>query len=241
MIELLLVLLNYFWLSNDPEESASWYCDQHCFKIGSEVVESVWDAASMISPDLMDKATKAGIGMTYRHRRHAKEGRLWHPLSVWHALSRENMRRGLLNAKAIFDEHHRRTGKLHSALKDWEFLSFKVEELDFDSERWQEWAEVQNGSSSNAKLHIARRAWWKTYAKSGRSSIYNVVRNECKMSPPPFMGFEECYIKGKVVASYRKYYDAKIDTIKGGMRYYYTKPPKWLRKDPSIKTKRKGK
>src|SRR4029078_2405504 len=92
------VLLNYFWLSLDPDESASMYCDQHCFKIGSEIMESVWDVVLVLSPELSIEATKQGIPETSRKRRHSRKDCLWHPLSVWNGLCRSNFHRSLINA-----------------------------------------------------------------------------------------------------------------------------------------------
>ena len=92
ILQVFLVLLNYFWLSDDPVECASWYCDQHCFKIGSEVMESVWDAVSVLCPRLESLATKQGISTVNRKHRHAGEDMLWHPFTVWNGFCRENMR-----------------------------------------------------------------------------------------------------------------------------------------------------
>lgn len=238
-IYLLIVLLNYFWLSDDPNESASWYCDQHCFKIGSEVVESIWDAVHMLDPTMADRAVEEGIPLTNRHHRHARPGALWHPMSVWHGMCRENMKRGLVNARAIFEEHTRRTGCIHKATTDLNFLEGIVEKLNFCSPRWTEWYTFQSGVTKNIATHIERRTWCKKFAYANvngkKKKIDTVNRNTCDMTQFPFMGFKECRIEGDLIGSYRKLYHAKIGTIKGGMRYYHTKPPKWLKKDPRIK------
>ena len=52
--------------------------------------------------------------------------------------------------------------------------------------------------------------------------------------------FEGCKVQGDHIAAYRNYYNAKASTVKGGMRYFYTKPPKWLNKEKLI-TERKSK
>jgi len=245
-IQLFLVLLNYFWLSNDPDESASWYCDQHCFKIGSEVTESVWDAASILLPALMEEATLLGIGTTYRKFRHAPRDDngdakgLWHPLSVWHGLCMANMKRGLINASAVFREHTRRTGCIHKSSHDCDFLLKNISRINFNSPKWNKWYSTQNGSLlSSDKKALERKEWCLKHAYINSSPLAIVNRNKCTKTPAPIFVFDECKVEGDdVITSYRKYYHAKIHTISGGMRYYYTPVPKWLQKHPSIKTVR---
>lgn len=245
---IILFLLNYFWLSLDPKESASWYCDQHCFKIGSEIIESVWDAALVLNPNIADDADAAGITKNYRRKRHSggtgadEKGGLWHPLSVWHGVCRANMKQSLINAHAIFMEHHSRTGKYHSALDDCMFLLTKIEDIDFESKTWKKWFKTQNGTPNGVTKPKAledRRAWCEKYgvAKPPKN------RNTCKMTPPPHCinpkEFPGCDTKD-LVEAYRNYYIAKIDTISGGMRYYYTTPPSWLPLE-KVKTSRPAK
>jgi hypothetical protein len=248
-IVILLVLLNYFWLSDDPDECASWYCDQHCFKIGSEVIESIWDPISVLAPELMDLATKQGIGITYRKNRHAPENGLWHPLSVWHGLCMSNMRRGLINARAIFREHEKRTGVVHSAAKDCIFLMKYISLVDFQTPIWKKWYSTQNGSILSKKSE-ERAKWCSIHARItihqwGRAGVATIDRNICIMTPPPVLTTPECKIAGDLIGSYKKYYHEKVTTISGNMRYYYTNPPDWLLTSSSsgghIKTERSKK
>jgi hypothetical protein len=207
-------MVNYFWLSMDPEESASWYCDQHCFKIGAEVVESVWDSVLVLCPSLSLLADKEGFSKSYRKRRHSRPGTIWHPLSIWHGLCRANMRRGLINADAIFKEHHRRTGTSHTAWKECKFLMDKIDTIDFNSEAWNEWHTFQT-----------KREW----VKEAINTRCN--RNICTMTEPVQCIneklFHGCKIQGNVVEAYRRYYNAKVYSL-GLMRYFYSSPPSWL-------------
>lgn len=252
----LLILLNYFWLSWDPDESASYYCDQHCFKIGSEVIESIWDGILVISPEISTKATNLGIPMTYRKARHAPADSLWHPLSVWHAQCRANMRRGLINAKAIFNEHARRTGKIHSANRDCDFLIGVIDSIDFNSERWKKWCLSQNGTvnkytpiKTKPKDLAKRREWWNIHSVilKVNDNIADVDRNTCSMTEPPQCisdtdpNFKKCRVSGDIIKAYRLYYHAKTNTVKGGFRYYYTQPPRWLNVFDKNKIKIKNK
>ncbi len=68
-----LVLLNYFWLSRDPDETAKLYCDQHCFKIHSELIMSIWDAVLYHAPALEKLADDENVPYSYRRRSHAKK------------------------------------------------------------------------------------------------------------------------------------------------------------------------
>jgi hypothetical protein len=259
LIIFLILALNYFWLSTDPEESASWYCDQHCFKIGAEVIESIWDSVMILAPHISVLATKKGIGMANRRGRHSgrftggkpngkpggKPNGLWHPLSVWHGLCRSNMHRGLVNALAIFNEHESRTGKVHSAKRECEFLLSHIDEVDFDSDIWMEWYTTQSGSKGTNKASLKRQEWCTLHTvpigKMGKNaSILKCNRSDPNLSmtlPPQCinednLAFAGCRVKGdtleSVVKAYRLYYHAKVNTVKGGFRYFYTLPPTWL-------------
>jgi hypothetical protein len=221
--------LNYFWLSWDPVESAKWYCDQHCFKIGSEVIESIWDVVMVVCPDL--EGTES-----MRKRRHARDGCLWHPLSVWHGLCRANMHRGLINANAIFEEHYRRTGTRHTAWKDCLFLLKNISKIDFSSDAWVGWFFSQNGKEGTKYTPIKtkpadlakRRAWCLIHAPN----ILNIDREQCSLTEPPQcineVEFRGCRVPGDVVKAYRRYYQAKLYTM-GLMRYYHTSTlPPWV-------------
>lgn len=219
-------MVNYFWLSLDPDESARWYCDQHCFKIGSEVVESVWDAVLTLKPSLSKEADVLGCSKAYRHRRHAKDGELWHPLSVWHCMCRANMKRGLINADAIFKEHQRRTGKSHQAWKDCKFLLGKVDQINFNTKVWKDWYQAQTTPEK-------RKGWTLEYGFKK-----HVDRNTCEMTEPVQCInddlFPGCKVQGDVVRAYRRYYNAKIYSLKVTMRYFYSTPPSWLGGDKRL-------
>ena len=230
------LLLNYFWLSMDPEQCAAMYCDQHCFKIGMEIIESVWDGVLVLAPELDDEATEMNISRASRAKRHSKPGCMWHPLSVWNAACRANMKRSLINADAIFKEHLSRTGKSHSAWQDCRFLLERVDSIDFMSTKWKKWYATQNGIKSDVtpkaakpKDLEARRKWCEVHAPAK-----GVNRNECEMTEPPQcinesqQAFAGCKVPGDVVTAYTRYYIAKASTVRGGLRYYYTSPPMWL-------------
>lgn len=236
-----IVILNYFWLSDDPVECASWYCDQHCFKLGSEVIESIWDAVLVLCPKLSKLADDEGIPANNRKRRHSREGGLWHPFSVWNGFCRANMHRSLINADAIFAEHERRTGKQHSAWTDCKFLMKHVDDIDFNSQRWLRWFCSQNGSTTTKytppktkPADLKRRKEW--CREMGLAYHKTDNRNTMPMTlPGQYINeklFQGCKVPGgnvaAVIASYRNYYNAKATTVKGGMRYYYSKPPSWL-------------
>ena len=235
----MLWLLNYFWLSFDPIECASWYCDQHCFKIGSEVIESVWDAILELYPDIEKEADKKGLPKTNRKRRHSKPDSLWHPLSVWNAICKANMKRSLINADAIFKEHLKRTGKSHQAWKDCEFLMQKIDSIDFNT-RWKDLYESQScikkPSKTPEKDVDKRKKWFEQHLLTldTKKSILKQDKNICNMTEPPqcinetLPSFVGCKVEGDVIRAYRKYYIAKASTVSGGMRYFYSTPPLWL-------------
>jgi len=249
MFQLFFSLLNYFWLSDDPEESASWYCDQHCFKIGSEVIESVWDSIIVLAPHLQDLANEEGISQNNRKRRHSKENGLWHPMSVWTGFCRSNMKRSLINADAIFKEHEKRTGKQHSAWVDCKFLTKHVDKIDFNSKIWHHWFSSQNGStntkytpSKTKKVDLARRKLW---CEEMGLVDDNRDRNKCKMTKPgQYINediFSNCKVDGDHIKAYRNYYNAKVNTLKQGMRYFYSEPPSWILKKYKLVTERQTK
>ena len=249
-------LLNYFWLSMDPVESARWYSDAHCFKIGSEVVEMLWDAAILINPDLEKKSDAQNVPKTYRRRRHSKPGCLAHPLVVWTGLCRANFDRMIENAECIFEEHLHRTAKSHSAWEDLKWLrkrSSNPSGLDFHSSGWATFYESQNGSVPAEKTKtkpadlLRRREWIERYvpydfARRDR----NATGLEHLTEPPQCINesipaFEGCQVFTPcgtfrtqkqmfldVVAAYRKYYIRKASTVGGGFRYFYSLPPVWL-------------
>ncbi|HMP28073.1 MAG TPA: hypothetical protein PKD85_00650 [Saprospiraceae bacterium] len=247
----LFYLLNYFWLSWDPKESASWYCDQHCFKIGAEVVESVWDAVLAIEPKLDKLADDQGIPKTYRKRRHSREDCLWHPLSVWNGLTRSNLHRNLLNANEIFREHQRRTGTIHSAWQDCKFLLANINNIDFNTNRWKKWYKSQNGdehtrykpTKTKIKDLKLRAQWCLSHTYVDGVNVSKLDRNRCAITEPPQCINEKEFPGCKnvdIIDAYHNYYRAKTQSMKHGMRYLYTKPPALL-KDCKIQTKRTGK
>lgn len=244
----LFYLLNYFWLSWNPKESASWYCDQHCFKIGAEVIESVWDAVLVIAPELDQLADDKDIPKTYRKRRHSREDCLWHPLSVWNGLTRSNLHRSLLNANEIFKEHQRRTGTVHSAWKDCKFLLQNVNKIDFNTKRWMNWYKSQNGaedtrhrpSKTKAKDLKLRVQWCSNHTVINGVNVCKLDRNTCGMTEPPQCINEKEFPDCKdddLITAYRSYYRSKTQSMKQGMRYLYTEPPDIL-KGYKIQTKR---
>lgn len=225
--------LNYFWLSMDPVESASWYCDQHCFKIGSEVIESVWDVVLILCVELSAEADLLGFGKANRYKRHSRPDTLWHPLSVWHGMCRANLLRGLVNANAIFAEHFSRTGTRHKAWDECLFLMKNIKRINFQSEKWKEWWDEQSCKNPPKKTKPIdsekRKKWAAEY-----SFITKLNRNthptfteppQCISQDDPI--FSRCRVPGDVVRAYRSYYNAKLYKL-GFMRYYYSNPPKWL-------------
>lgn len=250
MFEIFFILLNYFWLSDDPVESAKWYCDQHCFKIGAEVIESVWDSILILAPELSAKATAAGVPEVNRKKRHSKAGCLWHPLSVWNGLCRANMQRSLINADAIFAEHYRRTATKHSAWSDCKFLLKNIKKIDFNSSVWRKWYASQNGDEDTKyrpektkDKDLKLRAIW--MARHGRVkvgstmvTVFTLDRNDpksCPMTEPPQCINEKlfpgCQVPGDPIEAYRRYYNLKTKSFKNGsmMRYFYSIPPVWLK------------
>lgn len=241
MFEILFVLLNYFWLSDDPEQSAKWYCDQHCFKIGAEVMESIWDVVRVLAPDVK-VVPSVSVG------RHSKKDSLWHPLSVWNGLCRANMRRSLVNANEIFKEHYRRTGTKHSAWKDCVSLMKVIDKINFNSKIWKKWYASQNGDPDAGKYRPTktkpkdletRYKWMNDHGRvlvngSVLVSVFEVDRNTCAMTEPPQCINEKlfpgCRVHGNVVDAYRRYYNAKTKSFKNNaeMRYFYSAPPFWL-------------
>lgn len=225
MFKFLFVALNYFWLDLDPDVSASWYCDQHVFKIHSEVVESVWDAFLTLDPSLGDLADAEGLSKTYRKGRHApyvrgKEGRS-HPLSRWNTLARANAERSLINAKSIFDEHRRRTGTTHLAYKDWEFLVEILDRVPYTGPTYDAFLQREClGSQEDRKWYVEHS---KPY--SDDEEFTNPPR--C-INSKLFPGCDDLTLVGR----YRQYYQLKTRTVKAGkevgFRYFHTLPPRWL-------------
>ena len=236
MLEILFALLNYFWLSDEPVQSAKWYCDQHCFKIGAEVMESIWDVVLVLAPNI-EVIPSVSTG------RHSKKDSLWHPLSVWNGLCRANTRRSLVNANEIFKEHHRRTGTKHKAWKDCKELMKVVDEINFNSGVWKKWYASQNGDPDTKYRPVktkpkdleARYRWMNDHGRISNKSVFEVDRNTCSMTEPPQCINEKlfpgCRVSGNAVEAYRRYYNAKTKSFKNQaqMRYFYSAPPFWLK------------
>jgi hypothetical protein len=220
MLRLLAVSLNYFWLDLDPVKSAAQYCDQHAFKIHSELVESVWDAFLMLSPSLDAEASAAGLPPTYRKRRHSKPGGKSHPLSRWNTLARGNAERSLLNAKCLFDEHRHRTGTTHAAYRDWEFLVDALPRIPYEGELYDEFLHRECLATE------ADRAWYRRHSSPFPDEEFTEPPR-C-INAKLFPGCDD----PDVVVSYRKYYQLKNATVKAGaktgFRYFYSEPPRWL-------------
>ena len=261
-------LLNYFWLSMCPVESASWYSDAHCFKIGSELVETIWDAAVLVDPPLEDIADSQNLPKTYRRRRHSKPGCMAHPLVVWTGLCRANFDRQFENAEAIFQEHLSRTCKSHSAWEDLKWLRKHTSDLDFHSDGWAAFYASQNGSEPATATKtkkpdlLRRREWVERYVPYDISKRDRNATGIENMTEPPqcinenLPDFQGCQVFtacgtfrtqkqmfADAVAAYRKYYIRKASTVHGGFRYFYSTPPDWLILDadaPPIKTSKKS-
>lgn len=238
IIIIFFILLNYFWLSDDPDESASMYCDQHCFKIGSELMESIWDVVLVLSPELSHEFSGGpGISET---RRHSRKDCLWHPLSVWNGLCRSNLHRSLINANAIFQEHYNRKGTTHKAWAGCKFLLASYKKIDFNSSRWKRWFMSQCGDETTKYRPLktkkkdlqARIQWCTVHSSLKGKSILSFDRNTCEMTEPPrCINEKECKDAPDVVSAYRLYYHCKVSSMKQGMRYYYTNPPSWLQRE----------
>lgn len=214
-----LVLLNYFWLSFDPRDTAEQYCDQHCFKIHSEVISSVWNAVLEAAPWVEPLADEAQVPKSYRiGTRHRK-----HPLSKWAGLSAANCYTSLINARAILEEHQKRTGRHHTAWQDWEFLWGILPQVKFDLP-----------GEAPGKLKIFRPVPWIWF---DHANVDPRLEEDYFTVPPRCFGQFQVTPGLGVVGAYREYYLDKTQTIKGGMRYYHgTEVPKWLR-GKGIKTR----
>lgn len=226
--------LNYFWLSFDPRESASWYCDQHCFKIHTEIIESVWDSVLSLAPWVEDWANQSGISKTYRNRRHSKPGTKWHPLSKWTGLCRGNALTSLINARALLEEHRHRTGKKHTVWKDWHFLwgilplvrysPYDAEVEPHEKSNHDQFLEVHFSGSSRSSLFKKFRPvpviWFPSRGVSSLEIFYT--------EPPRCFGKYQPDGGLSLIGAYRGYYHDKTSTMKQGMRYYHSQPPPWL-------------
>lgn len=234
-INYFIITLNYFWLSLDPYKCAEMYCDQHCFKIGSEVIESCWDCVMTINPELVVLHKNIGGKDTYRKGRHIltkdrlgniKQKR-WHPMCIWTTLCKSNLYRMIQNAEAIFIEHESRTGTLHQAYNDCMFLLEHIDKVDFHSDIWLEW---YNSVAINNEHHNILR-WDK--ALSMNRNVIKGIRTINLMFPECVTDRGNNYNTNEInynnlVSSYRNYYKQKVTTLKRPMRYYYNKPPTFL-------------
>lgn len=235
-----LQLLNYFWLSLDPRESASWYCDQHCFKIHTELISAVWDSVLTLAPWVEEYADSKNIPRSYRTRRHAKPGQKWHPLSKWTGICRGNAVTSMINARALLEEHQHRTGRRHVVWADWEFL-------------WRVLPRVRYGPPPSTGEEAGKSAhqlflshhFSSTEIKNFRpfSPVPEVwfplkVALSTKLfytEPPRCFGKWEAPIRHTLVQAYRGYYEDKTLTMKQGMRYYHSPPPEWLEGDVLVR------
>lgn len=190
---------------------------------------SIWDAVLYHAPALEKLADDENVPYSYRRRSHAKKGKKWHPLSAWHALSYGNCLTSLINAKSLFEEHRRRTGCVHQATKDWNFLFLHLPTIKFPLLPKKEWFDMNfPGKTREDVMKPFSRVF-------GFPEVKITSPPRCinlKMFPgcsSPKEGF------GGLIEAYRKYYQAKVYTVSGGMRYYYTSPPMWLDRN-EIKT-----
>lgn len=246
--------LNYFWLDHDPVISASQYCDQHCFKIASEVCESIWMVVLFFAPDLYHLATKLGIPLTYRSRR--IKHKLWHPLTFWNGLCRANLKKSLDNAIAILNEHKSRNGKLHMISKDLDFLSKHYQEIDYNGNFWYIWLERQLncdsifgldyylGEKKPNKVTLEKIEWFKIHSQianfvgvgdgDNNLTVLEEDRNNCNMTHPPIMMKDNLFPEYKKANSHIDFTKGTLDHIIEAYRFYYKT------KMTSMKTK-KGK
>lgn len=239
--------LTYFWLDHDSVISASQYCDQHCFKIASEIVIALWCVVKMFNFDLYKLATKENIPFAYRKivRKHT--------LILWTGLCRANFKKSIDNADAILNEHYARTKKKHSVRQDIDFLKQHYEKIDFNVKWWDIWVVDQSGSIDllvSESINII-------YTIDTNKSVYFEDRNKCAMTHPPLI-FDEIFrqefkeknpqidfTKGSyhyIIEAYRYYYKTKMYSVKtkkskkneskyvGNLRYFYSKYPEWLLK-----------
>lgn len=238
--------LNYFWLDHDSQISASQYCDQHCFKIASELAIALWCVVKIFNFKIYQHATQKNISFAYRKITRK------HPLILWNGLCRANFKKTIDNALAILDEHFKRTKKIHSVTHDILFLLKYYYLIDFNVKWWDIWVEDQIGFNK-----------MKEYFDSENPTIFNVIetnnsvffedRNKCGMTHPPIIFdeiFDEFKIKNNIdlskgsyyfiVEAYRYYYKTKLTSVKtkkskkneskyvGNLRYFYSKYPEWL-------------
>jgi hypothetical protein len=229
---LFLYFLNYFWLSKNPDESARAYCDQHCFKIHSELITSIWDVVLELAPELVDEALEKGVTRAYINGRHSK-----HPLTLWNGICLGNCLRSLLNAKSLLEEHKSRTGTIHCCQRDWDFLSSNVHRIDFSGPKWKKWQRF-----SFPKNDPEKQEKWDSLTKS-----LGVVDNKVFTNPPRCINqkeFPSCNSKYGgfygLLEAYRKYYQAKVLTVKPIMRYFYTEPPVWLKGEIMVRKDKKS-
>lgn len=243
---LLSVLLNYFWLSYDPRLTAKMLCDQHCFKIHTEVISAVWDSVLELAPWVEDLASEEKIPRTYRNRIHARPGSFnpsetqpkWHPLSKWCGISRNNAKTALINSRAMLEEHQRRTGRVHVVWKDWYFLWGVLPLVNYSiGSRWSTWKEIHFPDLELEKLLQEFRpvpeTWFQSDSRAGDGPWS--TGPEYYTDPPRCFGKFVPSPGISLIQSYREYYEDKTKTIKGGMRYYYSNPPEWLQGEVWIK------
>jgi hypothetical protein len=224
MFRILFVALNYFWLDPDPDVSAEQYCDQHAFKIHSELIESVWDAFLTLSPDVATEADATGVSQTYRKQRHRSKGGKTHPLSRWNTLARANAERSLLNAKSLFEEHTRRTGKVHLAYRDWEFLVGVLDQIPYEGPIYE--AFLHRECLATPK----DREWYVRHSAPAEAPFETeefTNQPRC-INAKLFPGCDD----PTLVGAYRQYYQLKTQTVmagkKVGFRYLHSSPPLWL-------------
>jgi hypothetical protein len=107
-------------------------------------------------------------------------------------------------------------------MKDWKFLSLRLSTIDFPLLPNKEWFIINFPGK-------VREEVMKPFAKVfGLSNASITTPPRCinlKVFPgcsSPKEGFDG------LIEAYKKCYQAKVYTISGGMRYYYTQPPRWL-------------
>lgn len=242
--------LNYFWLDHNSVISASQYCDQHCFKIASELVIALWCVVRLFNLQIYQLATKEKISFAYRNLTRDK-----HPLILWSGLCRANFKKTIDNAKAILDEHYRRTKKIHSVTEDIKFIEKYYQDINFNICWWDIWVEDQLGSFDKMKDLFESETPTIFNEIITNKFIWNEDKNICGMTHPPIIFDEQIYKKfveennhlpfnkGNyyfIIEAYRYYYKTKLSSVKtkkskkneskyiGNLRYFYSNYPVWL-------------
>lgn len=109
--------MNVFLLHHEPRDNARLYCDEHVKACGIQYAELLAGTFDWTSNDLKDFA-----GQGFRVRPGWED-----PCAKWlQAGSRANYDFLLALTQALWDEHHRRTGRKHPASDVWTIIQNKT-------------------------------------------------------------------------------------------------------------------